>query len=67
MLAGRTWWDKAWTSVKVEMHELGTWLLCMLMYIAEAFALRGWLESSSVRKGVEHFGSDVTAKIEAWE
>jgi len=65
MLAGRTWWDKAWTSVKVETYELGTWLLCMLMYIAEAFALGGWLESSSVRKSVEHFGSDVTAKIEA--
>ena len=54
MLAGREWWNKAWTLVKVESHELGTWLLCVLMYIAEAFALGGWLQSSRLQDDVKH-------------
>ena len=32
---------------------------------AETFARGGWLESVSVRKVIEHFGSDVTTRIEA--
>ena len=50
MLAGRSWWDRAWTLVKVESYEMGTWLLCILMYIAEAFALSGWLDGSVNKK-----------------
>ena len=45
MLAGRTWWDAAWTRVKLEYEELATWLLCTVMYVAEACALSGWLTS----------------------
>ncbi len=46
MLAGRVWWDRAWTLVRVESSEMGTWLLCVLMYFAEAVALGGWLHST---------------------
>ncbi|CAK0786243.1 hypothetical protein CVIRNUC_009456 [Coccomyxa viridis] len=45
MLAGRAWWDAAWTRVKLESSELGTWLLCAVMCGAEACALSGWLAS----------------------
>ena len=45
MLAGRAWWDAAWTRVKLESAELGTWLLCAVMYGAEACALSSWLAS----------------------
>ena len=47
MLAGRVWWDRAWTLVTIEVNEMGTWLLCFLMYLAEASALGGWLQSAS--------------------
>ena len=64
MLAGRVWWDRAWTLVKVELHEMGTWLLCVLMYLAEAFALGGWLQSARLQDNAKHASSDVSMQLE---
>ena len=61
MLAGRVWWDKAWTLMKVESSELGTWLLCLVMYVAEAFALSGWLTPGGVQSSIKQAMLDITA------
>lgn len=54
MLAGRGWWGRAWTLAKVESSEMGTWLLCVLMYLAEGFALGGWLHATRLHSSVKH-------------
>ena len=54
MLAGRVRWDRAWTLVRVEASEMGTWLLCVLMYLTEGFALVGWLQATRPQSNVKH-------------
>lgn len=46
MTAGRSLPGKVATILQIELQELGTWLLCSLMYFIESVNLAGWLVKS---------------------
>ncbi len=54
MTAGRSAFGKLATIVDIEIQEIGTWLLCALMYGIEAIRLGNWLEHSPNLKSVIH-------------
>lgn len=54
LTAGRSVVGKALTIANIELQELGTWLLCGLMYALEAVALRDWLQGPGSRSWLPH-------------
>lgn len=47
------------TSVKVELQEIGTWLLCALMYFIESVNLAGWLDEPHDVLTYQTFGKTI--------
>ncbi len=54
MTAGQSKIGAALTIINIELQELGTWLLCGLMYGIEAVALRNWLQGPGKRSWLPH-------------
>lgn len=52
MTAGHTAFGKLATIVNIKIQQVGTWLLCALMYGIEAIRLGNWLEHSPSHKPV---------------